>query len=84
VREAVAALADRRVPAGEVRGLDQLFDDPQANANGLVRTVEQPGIGSVRLLGSLFKVDGTPTATGGRAPALDEHAGELSGAPQPR
>ena len=84
VREAVAALAHRGVPASEVRGLDQLFDDPQANANGLVQTVEQAGVGAVRLLGSLFKVDGTPTAAGRPAPALDEHAGELSGAPQPR
>ena len=84
VREAVAALADRRVPASEVRSLDQLFDDPQANANGLVQTVEQPGVGAVRLLGSLFKVDGTAASAARPAPALDEHADELSGAPQPR
>jgi crotonobetainyl-CoA:carnitine CoA-transferase CaiB-like acyl-CoA transferase len=72
------------VPASEVRGLDQLFDDLQVRANGLVQTVDQPGVGPVRLLGSPFKVDGTPTASGRAAPALDEHAGELSGAPQPR
>jgi crotonobetainyl-CoA:carnitine CoA-transferase CaiB-like acyl-CoA transferase len=78
VREAVAALADRKVPASAVRSLDQLFDDPQANANGLVQTVEQPGVGAVRLLGSPFKVDGVPTASGRPAPGLDEHAAELS------
>ena len=58
VREAVAALAALRVPASEVRGLGQLFDDEQVRANGLVQTVEQPGVGAVRLLGSVFKVDG--------------------------
>jgi crotonobetainyl-CoA:carnitine CoA-transferase CaiB-like acyl-CoA transferase len=84
VREAVGELADRAVPAGEVRALDQLFDDPQVSANGLVQTVDQPGVGPVRLLGSPFKVDGAPTASGRPAPGLDEHAGELSGAPQPR
>jgi crotonobetainyl-CoA:carnitine CoA-transferase CaiB-like acyl-CoA transferase len=84
VREAVGELADRGVPAGEVRALDQLFDDPQVSANGLVQTVVQPGVGPVRLLGSPFKVDGAPTASGRPAPGLDEHAGELSGAPQPR
>jgi crotonobetainyl-CoA:carnitine CoA-transferase CaiB-like acyl-CoA transferase len=84
VREAVEELASRGVPASEVRGLDQLFDDLQVRANGLVQTVDQPGVGPVRLLGSPFKVDGTPTASGRAAPALDEHAGELSGAPQPR
>jgi crotonobetainyl-CoA:carnitine CoA-transferase CaiB-like acyl-CoA transferase len=84
VREAVAALADRQVPASEVRSLDQLFDDSQVKANGLVQTVEQPGVGLVRLLGGLFKVDGTPAASGRPAPGLGEHARELRGAPQPR
>jgi crotonobetainyl-CoA:carnitine CoA-transferase CaiB-like acyl-CoA transferase len=72
VEEAVAALAERRVPASEVRSVDQLFDDPQVRANGLVQTVEQPGVGSVRLLGSLFKVDGVAAPTGRPAPALGE------------
>ena len=84
VSEAVAALADRRVPASEVRSLDQLFDDAQVNANGLVQTVDQPGVGAVQLLGGLFKVDGAPSASGRPSPGLGEHAGELRGAPQPR
>jgi hypothetical protein len=37
--------------------LEQLFGDSQANANGLVQTVEQ-GIGSVALLGNMFKIGG--------------------------
>jgi len=84
VGEAVDALAARGVPVGEVRSLDQLFDDAQVRANGLVQTVEQPGVGAVRLLGSPFKVDGSPTGSGRPAPALDQHAGELLGEPQRR
>jgi crotonobetainyl-CoA:carnitine CoA-transferase CaiB-like acyl-CoA transferase len=64
-----------------VRSLDQLFDDAQVRANGLVQDVDQPGVGRVRLLGSPFKVDGAPTGRGRPAPALGEHAGELLGAP---
>ncbi len=79
VHEAVAALAARRVPASEVRTLDQLFDDPQVRANGLVQEVEQPGVGRVRLLGSLFKVGGEAAAHGRPAPALGEHADEVLG-----
>ena len=75
--EAVAGLAARSVPAGEVRGLEQLFDDAQAQANGLVQTVDHPTVGPVRLLGSVFKVDGAPTARGVPAPRLDEHRREL-------
>jgi crotonobetainyl-CoA:carnitine CoA-transferase CaiB-like acyl-CoA transferase len=80
VYDAVAALAARRVPASEVRTLDQLFDDPQVRANGLVQEVEQPGVGPVRLLGNLFKVGGEAAARGRPAPALGEHAAEVLGA----
>ena len=84
VREAVETFGKRGVPASEVRGLDQLFNDDQVRANGLVQTVEQPGVGPVRLLGSLFKVDGALGRPGRHAPALDEHAGELLGETQRR
>ena len=76
--------ATRRVPASEVRSLGQLFDDAQVRANGLVQTVEQRGVGPVRLLGSPFKVDGAAAARGRPAPALGEHADELLGAPARR
>ncbi len=81
VSEAVAALAARRVPAGEVRRLDQLFDDEQVRANGLVRSVEQPGVGPVRLLGNVFKVDGRSDGGGRPAPGLGQHSDELLGEP---
>ncbi len=82
VRDAVDALAERRVPASEVRSLRRLFDDEQVHANGLVQTVDQPGVGPVRLLGSVFKLDGVAEARSVPAPALDEHAAELLGAPR--
>ncbi len=76
VEEAVARLAERGVPAAEVRGLGQLFADRQAGANGLVQTVEQRH-GPVTLLGSVFKVDGRSEPARRGAPALDEHRREL-------
>ncbi|MBN1529481.1 MAG: CoA transferase [Thermoleophilaceae bacterium] len=79
VADAVAGLAARGVPAGEVRRLSELFDDEQVAANGLVQTVEQPGVGAVRLLGSPFKVDGAAGGRGRPAPGLDQHAGEVLG-----
>ena len=78
VQEAVARLAERGVPAAEVRGLGQLFADRQAGANGLVQTVEQRH-GPVTLLGSVFKVDGRSEPARRGAPALDEHRRELLG-----
>ena len=46
------------VPASEVRLLDQLFEHDQVRANGLVHTVEHDEVGAVKLLGSVFKIDG--------------------------
>ncbi len=65
------------VPAAEVRVLDQLYDDPQALANGLVQDVRAPGGDPVRLLGSVFKVDGAPSAARLGVPALGEHTDEI-------
>jgi len=76
VPEAVARLGECGVPAAEIRRLEQLFTDTQANANGLVQTVQQ-GIGPVNLLGNVFKVDGTAEPAGRGAPGLDEHRGQL-------
>jgi crotonobetainyl-CoA:carnitine CoA-transferase CaiB-like acyl-CoA transferase len=84
VRQAVAELAARGVPASEVRSLDQLFADDQVRANGLVQTVDQPGVGPVRLLGNPFKVDGVAAPVGRHAPALGEHRDELLGEPTRR
>jgi crotonobetainyl-CoA:carnitine CoA-transferase CaiB-like acyl-CoA transferase len=65
------------VPAAEVRLLDQLFEHEQARANGLVHELEHDAVGTVKLLGSLFKVDGVVTPPGRPIPALGEHTEEV-------
>jgi crotonobetainyl-CoA:carnitine CoA-transferase CaiB-like acyl-CoA transferase len=77
VAEAEARLGAARVPCGEVRPLAHVFESQQARANGLVQAIYQPGVGSVELLGSVFKVDGVAPRVARPAPALNEHAGEL-------
>ena len=77
VVEWVEALGARGVPASEIRFLDVLFEDPQVEANGLVQTVAQPGVGDVRLLGNVFKVDGHAAPAGRGAPRLGEDAREV-------
>jgi crotonobetainyl-CoA:carnitine CoA-transferase CaiB-like acyl-CoA transferase len=64
------------VPASEVRLLDQLFEHDQVRANGLVHTLEH-GAGRVKLLGSLFKIDGLVTQPRRAIPALGEHTDEV-------
>jgi crotonobetainyl-CoA:carnitine CoA-transferase CaiB-like acyl-CoA transferase len=64
------------VPAAQVQRLDQLFEHEQVAANGLVATVGG-ATGSVRLLGSVFKVDDVTPPPGRSIPALGEHTEEV-------
>ena len=64
------------VPSSEVRLLEELFEHDQATANGLVHTLEH-GVGPVKLLGSLFKIDGLVTPPRRAIPALGEHTDEV-------
>lgn len=73
------------VPAAEVRLLDQLFEHEQVRANGLVHTMERDQVGEVKLLGSLFKIDGAVIPPRYGIPALGEHTEEvLASCRQPR
>jgi crotonobetainyl-CoA:carnitine CoA-transferase CaiB-like acyl-CoA transferase len=73
----LTALRSAGVPCGEVRTLDQLYDCPQAAANGLVQTVESPGGNALRLLGNVFKVDGVAAPSARGVPGLGEHTTEV-------
>jgi crotonobetainyl-CoA:carnitine CoA-transferase CaiB-like acyl-CoA transferase len=73
----MAAFAERGIPGGPVREISHAHHAEQVRANGLVQTIEQPGIGRVSLLGSLFKIDGATAPPAGTAPRLGEHTAAL-------
>ena len=80
----ISRLRAAGVPAAPLRSLDRLYDDPQVRANGLVQEVAAPSAPSVRLLGGVFKVDGTPAGARRGVPALGEHTAEVLGEPAVR
>jgi crotonobetainyl-CoA:carnitine CoA-transferase CaiB-like acyl-CoA transferase len=77
VDQCVVALRAAGAPAAPVRTLDELFEDPQVVHNGLVKSVLVDGVGEVRQLGSLFKLDGMVDRSARPAPKLGEHTAEL-------
>jgi crotonobetainyl-CoA:carnitine CoA-transferase CaiB-like acyl-CoA transferase len=79
-REWVELLRERGVPCEEVHTLESLFDEPQVEANGLVQRILQPGLGPVRLLGNVFKLDGGVFASERPGPARGEHTEEVMSA----
>jgi crotonobetainyl-CoA:carnitine CoA-transferase CaiB-like acyl-CoA transferase len=65
------------VPAAEVLTTAAAAASAQALANGLVLTLDQPGVGPMRFLGGVMKRGGEPLVTPRRAPRAGEHQREL-------
>ena len=72
--EWLTLLYGRGVPAGPVRFVEEVFDDPQIRANGLLAEVEHQETGTVTTLGSVAKFSDTPFEVDSASPALGQHS----------
>src|SRR5262249_12462162 len=79
VHEWVELMIGAGLAAGPIYEFDQVVDDPQVKHTGMVREVEQPGLGTVRMLGFPFAVGGARPAFRRPAPRLGEHTREVLG-----
>ncbi len=65
------------VPAGPILNVRQSFEDPQVQLLPVVRTVESPKLGTLRLVGHGVNLDRTPPAMRSAAPERGEHTVEV-------
>jgi formyl-CoA transferase len=65
------------VPAGPVKKITEMPDDPQVQANELVVELDHPVAKTVSMVGPLFKMHGTPTAPQSAPPTLGQHNDEI-------
>src|SRR5262249_59645234 len=79
VNEWVERLVGVGIAAGPIYEFDQVFEDAQVRHMGMVREVEQPGLGNVRMLGFPFAVGGVRPPVRRPAPRLGEHTREVLG-----
>ena len=70
-------LHDKGVPAARLNFPHEIFDDPQANANGYIAKLDHPVHGEIRLVTSPLKMDKTPVEPRGASPALGAHTDEV-------
>lgn len=76
--EALADLEVARVPAGPVLSLQEVLDDPQVQARGLLQYVDYPGAPApVPLADTAVRLSLTPGTIRHRAPRLGEHSDEI-------
>ena len=72
----LAVLEERGIPAGPVRFVEEIFDDAQVQANGLVAELEHQEAGRLRMLGTLANFSETPLQPTA-PPALGQHTEEV-------
>jgi len=74
---ATAKLLAVGLPIGPVQNASEIFDDPQVAARKLMIDVQDPILGSVKLVGPIAKLSGGTEPLTGPAPLLGEHNSEV-------
>ena len=77
--EWIAILGKAGVPAGPVRYTEELLEDEQVVANGMVVKLDHQIVGSLRMVGPLVKMSETPLQARSASPALGQHTHEILG-----
>ena len=73
------ALERSGVPCGVLYSLDQVLSDEHVRARGVVREVEHPKLGMVRVTGSPVRFSRTPVRVERAGPMLGEHTRAILG-----
>jgi crotonobetainyl-CoA:carnitine CoA-transferase CaiB-like acyl-CoA transferase len=73
VAQWLAALTAAGVPCGAVRGMAEVFADPQLEARHMIAAVEHVAAGSLRVLGVPIALSDTPGSVRTAPPALGQH-----------
>jgi len=73
----LALLREHGVPSARLNFPHEIFDDPQAKANGYIATMDHPVHGKLSLVTSPLKMTKTPVAPRGSSPELGAHTDEV-------
>lgn len=76
------ALFGEEVPCAAARTVEDMFDDPQVQAEGMVTRFEHPTLGSYRGFAGAVEFDRTPGPPAFAAPTLGQHTQALKAAAQ--
>ena len=65
------------VPSGPVRFVEELLNDPQVVANGLVVELEHNQVGPIKMAGPMLSMSETPLQAKTASPSLGQHTDEV-------
>ncbi len=75
--EWIKLLEAKDFPVAPVYSMDEIFSDPQVKHRELVREIDHPTAGKVRLVGPPLRLTETPCGEGSPPPILGEHTEEV-------
>ena len=75
--EWVGVLQSNNVPCSLIHSIEQIARDPVVAHRQMLVTVQQPGVGQVKIAGSPFRMSNTPGLVYSHAPLLGEHSIEV-------
>ncbi len=75
--EWLALFEQQSIPAGPLRFVEELIEDPQVLANGLLVEVEHQAAGRLKTLGPVAQFSETPFPSASSSPTLGQHTGEI-------
>ena len=73
----IEALLATGVPAAPVRDLREVVEDPDLEQRGLLRDVEDPTRGAIRVFSSAIRYDGLEGPPPQPPPGLGEHTAQV-------
>ena len=65
------------VPSGPILGMDEVCHEPQVAQQALLRDLDHPTVGPIRLAGFPYRLDGKPLPIRRTPPTLGEHTDEV-------
>lgn len=75
--EWLGVLQSNDVPCSPIHSIEQIVRDPVVAHRQMLVTVQQPGVGQVKIAGSPFRMSVTPGQVYSHAPLLGEHSIEV-------
>jgi succinate--hydroxymethylglutarate CoA-transferase len=75
----IAKLRGVGVPCGPINTVAEALTDPHTLARELVRTVQHPTAGEIKMVGIPFRMNGTPASIRRAPPLLGQHTEEVLG-----
>jgi CoA:oxalate CoA-transferase len=73
----VNVLNEKGIPTGDIYGLEKALLQPQSDHRQVIATINEPGIGDIKLFNLTAKFSKTPAKIDAAPPRLSAHTGEI-------